>query len=254
MSQFELTIGSDPEFFVEQDGRIVSCHTAKVKGRKGRPFQLEVGAMHRDNVLVELNVPPSFSEEEFVSNHTACLNQAMDMIPDFKVSRLASVHMPAEELYHVEAMVFGCEPDYNAWLNGEVNPPPVAEGTHRTAGGHVHIGYKNPTEDRTMNIIRSCDLYLGIPSVLMDEDTERRALYGQAGAFRFKSYGGEYRVLSNFWLMDQDLTAWVYRNTKRAVQAAFTREMTDQRVIDVINTSNKEAALELVQEYNLEVL
>lgn len=55
--------------------------------------------------------------------------------------------------------------------------------------GHIHIGYNNPEIEKSVDIIKAMDLFLGIPSILMDKDTLRRSRYGKAGAFRFKSYG-----------------------------------------------------------------
>jgi hypothetical protein len=47
------------------------------------------------------------------------------------------------------------------------------------------------------------DLFVGIPSIFMDHDptsARRRKVYGQAGRYRPKEYGMEYRSLGNFWL------------------------------------------------------
>ena len=33
------------------------------------------------------------------------------------------------------------------------------------------------------------DLFLGVPSILIDPDTERRKMYGKAGDYRLKEYG-----------------------------------------------------------------
>ncbi len=39
---------------------------------------------------------------------------------------------------------------------------------------------------------------------MYDKDTERRGMYGKAGAFRPKPYGVEYRTLSNAWLSNDE--------------------------------------------------
>jgi hypothetical protein len=46
-------------------------------------------------------------------------------------------------------------------------------------------------------------------------------MYGAAGAFRPKPYGVEYRVLSNAWLQSEELMAWVYRTTTKAITDLF---------------------------------
>ena len=57
------------------------------------------------------------------------------------------------------------------------------------------------------------DLFLGIPSVLIDKDMtqiNRRQAFGTAGAYRSKSYGLEYRVLSSWWVTKPEYIALIY--------------------------------------------
>jgi len=61
------------------------------------------------------------------------------------------------------------------------------------------------------------DLFLGVPSVLIDDGKERKKLYGKAGAYRYKPYGVEYRTLSNFWVFEPGLIDWVWNQTEKAL-------------------------------------
>lgn len=57
-------------------------------------------------------------------------------------------------------------------------------------------------------LIPLMDLFVGIPSVLIDRDpnaSSRRMMYGKAGDFRYQPHGIEYRTLSNFWLKSYTL-------------------------------------------------
>jgi hypothetical protein len=87
------------------------------------------------------------------------------------------------------------------------------------------------------------DLFLGVPSILMDKGDVRKQLYGSAGAYRDKPYGGEYRTLSNFWIFDNHLIEWVWNNTSRAVDAAeaqFTiSEQDGTSIVQCINNKLK---------------
>ena len=53
------------------------------------------------------------------------------------------------------------------------------------------------------------DLYIMLPALRHDSSNERRELYGQAGRFRPKPYGIEYRTPSNFWTSKKPLTTMV---------------------------------------------
>jgi len=55
---------------------------------------------------------------------------------------------------------------------------------------HVHIGYENPNDDTNRELAKAMDLFLGVPSILMEPNNERRAVgYGQAGNYRNQKHG-----------------------------------------------------------------
>ena len=62
------------------------------------------------------------------------------------------------------------------------------------------------------------DIMLGLESLTLDKDVDRRKMYGNAGCFRAKDYGVEYRTLSNFWISNDDLIKWAFDKTIEAVE------------------------------------
>ena len=169
-------------------------------------------------MAAEFNIPPCESLLSFKTHIKYVLNY-LDVRADQMGLRLArhiaSASFPAQELADYRAHVFGCEPDMNAWT-GKTNPRPYCDDLKlRSCGGHVHVGSGDLDKP---SIIKSMDLHLGIPSLPLDPDTERRQLYGKAGAYRDKSYGAEYRTLSNFWIWHDQLIAWCWEGANRAVQ------------------------------------
>ena len=98
----------------------------------------------------------------------------------------------------------------------------------------------------------------------MDNDKQRRSLYGKAGAHRFKSQasgdaydGMEYRVLSNFWVGSEERMRWAYRAVERAVEEfdilLGAAEQDKDLILHAINNSDDNTARLLVQKYGLEV-
>lgn len=216
-----ITIGSDPEFFLKSGGEFKSS-IGLIGGSKEHPAPLEKPGffIQEDNVAVEFNVPPASTVEEFVRGIEWSITHIGNKLAEHGITMSfdASALFDPKELQHPMAKVFGCDPDFNAWKDGAVNPRPAcAEANLRTAGGHVHVGYPEvEIKEFRLRLMQAADLWLGIPSVLEDRDKRRALLYGKAGAFRPTSYGAEYRVLSNFWLREPRFVRWVYDGMQRA--------------------------------------
>jgi hypothetical protein len=236
-----VLVGADPEVFLKSlSTNLPVSIIGKLGGTKqeGRKITTQGHSVLEDNCAAEFNIPPAADADQFVRDITFCLGFIdFEMRQKFNASLMdaASVQMPQSELEHPAAWVFGCEPDFNAWT-GRTNPSPCsADITLRSAGGHVHIGFKNnPSKKEALNMIRAADIFLGLPSVELDKDTRRRELYGKAGAFRYKPYGAEYRTLSNFWIFSEELVRFVYEQTQRA--AAYAKD-------NMISAKTEEAQL-----------
>lgn len=258
----KLKLGCDPELFmIDRNGKLrASC--GLIGGTKRNPMPLPLGdgyAVQEDNVAIEFNIPPAEDVQAFVSSIRKTMNfleEGINKMYGFKLSPLSAASFPEDQLVAPAALEFGCEPDFNAWT-GKKNPKPKAEDKNlRSCGGHVHIGF-DKNEVRLERAIKCCDLFMGVPAVLMDEGEKRKELYGKRGAYREKVFGGEYRVLSNFWIKEDRLIQWVWDNVHKAVDAAkspFAIDEYDEAILDAIDNNNKEAAAYLVKQCNLEVL
>jgi len=219
----ELLLGADPELFVEKDGKFVSAHKM-IPGHKQRPYKVEEGAVQVDGMALEFNINPARSEKEWLHSIDTVLSTLQSMIPkDHKISETATAYFDEEYMKAQprKARMLGCEPDYNAYTE-TFNPRPDEKSLMRTAAGHIHLGWGTGMKkdkshmEECFSLAKQLDYYLGVPSLLLDRDRKRREMYGQPGCFRPKSYGMEYRVLSNFWVMKDVFKSWVFRNTHMA--------------------------------------
>ena len=173
-----------------------------------------------------------------------------------------------------ESLILGCSPDINIY-NSSINKKKSGEELAvRTAGGHVHLSIKEydwkslikkqafsingnkinvilPSENGEKiikNIIKWMDLMAGILSVLLDEKTGRREIYGKAGDIRVKEYGIEYRALSNFWII-HPVYFWIILSSCRLAMYLRDEEIPDNLNFDnirnIIDTEDKEGALDI---------
>ena len=257
-----ITVGCDPEFFLKDAKGGIGAYNF-LRGNKWEPTPIDDqgSAVLHDNVMVEFNTAPAATADEFVANVTKVLSFLREKIPaHVEFAFDPSMHFSPKRLRSVKANIFGCEPDFNAWLQGKKNPPiEVEDRTLRTSGGHIHVGYANPREDHNEDLIQHMDLFLGIPSLLLDKNGgERRQMYGKSGAHRNKPYGVEYRVLSNFWIQSEDLMRWAFRNTIRATEFLNAGNRMDDEtakaVVYAIDNNDAELAQQLVQHYNLDLV
>jgi hypothetical protein len=256
------TIGCDPElFFIDRStGRPYSAEGI-VPGTKEDPYYIsERGHMIQlDNVLVEFGIPPVSTLESFKTDIKYVLDYLRDRYGDrFALSTLASADMDESQLQSDQAKLFGCDSDYNCWKEC-INDPPKPAKTLRSAGGHLHIGVKDEDFelDQVFDFIKLCDLTLGVPSVILDKDTRRKQLYGKAGAFRFKPYFAEYRVLSNFWIHSEKMMDFVFKNLMLAFEIYNTMNFEKifkedgESIVSCINNNNEDIARKLIDKYKL---
>ncbi len=255
----EVVLGSDPEVFVydTKTNKIV-ISLDKIGGTKKFPKPLGKDGffVQEDNVLAEFNIPISKTREAFVANIEDGIKLVGAGMPDGLIPLIKSSHRfeMAEFNEDERAFEMGCDPDANAWTEKVNDAPDVfADPGLRSGGGHIHIGYKNPYYAGSLALIRLMDVFLGVPSVILDTDTDRRKLYGKAGAHRHKSYGVEYRTLSSFWLKSKELTGWAWDNTHEAINTFNTGDLSlikdGERIRGIIDNGNRAEAEKFVAEY-----
>jgi len=214
-------IGADPEAFV-QYGVNISHAIGMIGGTKDKPLLVDGGGLQEDNVLFEFNVDPTDNPSVFAETIKKVLEQGEDVLAmsGLRIKTHLSSHVYEDMSgFPEKAFEFGCTPDYNAFTGAENPRPSATNQLLRTAGGHVHIGYSHittVTDDLSRRLMMMCDYLLGLPSLFEDNDTQRRELYGKAGACRLKSYGAEYRTLSNYWIWDEAMIKTIHGRAQNA--------------------------------------
>jgi hypothetical protein len=269
-----ITIGSDPEFMmISRHGELVSA-IGKVKGTKDNKINLIGGhQMFYDNVLVEVNIKPSSNKAEFIDNITSCLRSASEAIYPYKLIQKSSAKYPVAECQHPDAKVFGCEPEFCAYSLNIITAP-VCLSTFRSAGGHIHLGSTKkvyplmaplkevgtcPEGEEARDqawgrlwVVRMLDLFVGLPSILIDNDPTspaRRELYGNAGTHRPKDeYGLEYRATGNFWLASPKFAELIYD------LCMFTVDFVANKKHEILWEDNADPDLQKCKGYDIDLL
>lgn len=256
-----LTLGSDPEVFLmdESSLEIISAENL-IHGTKDSPRILEEGfGIQEDCVLAEITIPPSKTKADFTNNIKKCLELIKKELPEgLTIKCSASEILDNRFLVSEQARTGGCSPDYNAYTT-KVNPKPkMSSESFRTSGFHIHLGFNRiPDYEETCQMIRYLDLYLGVPSIIIDKDKRRRKLYGKAGCFRHKeSYGFEYRVLSGFFSSNEYLTDWIWEQCQLAIDAYLNQTLTTKDFVTInkiINSGDEDGANKLINTFNLKL-
>ncbi len=256
-----FTVGCDPELFVVNANGDPVC-ADMIPGTKAEPHKVPFGAVQRDGFAAEFNIDPVNNFEEFDHHIVEVMKSLKGFLPKgYSLLAAPSVVFKPEIFDDApdDAKELGCSPDFDAWT-GDVNPPPSDPNNPllRTASGHLHFGW---TDDASLSdmqhilncrdLVRQLDWYLGGWSIKMDTDSIRRRLYGKAGACRYKPYGVEYRVLSNFWLQTKTRRLAVWNRAAQAIKDMRTGFLPDKvgdsansLLIQSINTSERVAILE----------
>lgn len=256
-----VKLGSDPELFIinSKTNEVVSS-IGLIPGEKGKPWTegLPEGyGLEIDNILAEFNIPPCSTKEEWIHHMNFMKDFIRDFVKkvnqDYDLMHKASAHVDPKILNNPIAQLFGCSVSYNAYTESP-NPRPEGDKTNiRSAGVHLHVSYDDPNIFESILLVKYFDVYMGIPSVVIDPDTDRRSLYGKAGDFRGCVYGVEYRSLSGFFLKDDKTLGFMWDQAMKAIDAYNNCvEIPDGDIVqDIINTSNVDAAKQIIKEFKL---
>ena len=278
---FGTVFGCDPEIFVTRASGRVRKRRAAVGSERFLPpagIYGDGSGVTRDGVQAELHITPGGCRQGAagrLASAMTLLNAAVEAaraelrIPSLAVTFKPMISLTPADLRQLspEARQLNCKPSLNAYGRKQV----IVDGntyTHRTASGHIHLGTGLITKKLVdpVDVVKILDVLVGIPTVLIDRDPSqiiRREIYGLAGEYRLPKHGLEYRVPSNFWLLDYKLASMIFGLARLAANVAegFIRNSRQQwakdalldrvdfdKVQQAINTNDVDIALCIYKE------
>lgn len=207
-------IGSDFERFLELNGKVCSVEPLGLPGKFAPPvevFDAEglAGHVHRDNVMLELCVPPQKDALSFsvaVSRVTrAAAEWLSKTAPGMTIGPRSGAVFSAADLKTPEAAELGCDIDFLVGSNTSAPRTALyAEllGRNRFAGGHLHFSWPDKGRPAWVGAM-ICDLLIGLRE-FPNLNPMRAEFYGTASLHRPTKYpdgaqGVEYRPLDCYW-------------------------------------------------------
>jgi hypothetical protein len=267
-----FTFGADPEVFIKNEKGVHVPPTGVIPGTKERPEYVGDDVfLQVDGMAAEFNITPCNTFEEFDVRVETAIKKIEDCLPkgwSIDVAPFVRFDPEVFEAARPEAKERGCHPDFNAWTGG-INPPPGLEDDPYlwTAAGHLHFGWTTDADlTDPQHIMNCCDLvkqldwYLGAWTVLQEPDSTRRKLYGKAGACRYKPYGVEYRVPSNFWIKTKTSRLMVWNRMQEAINQMSNLFFPDRAagytglLIETIDTGRMNGYLKQMGQYPIQTL
>jgi hypothetical protein len=258
------TLGSDFELplYDHNEQRVISVE-GLLGGTKISPLSIGEGCYRQeDGTSGEFNIPPVTTKEDFISSVNYCIEVGNAIVQennvDLEFVAMSSADYSNGELATQQCSEFGCSESFNAYTF-EANSKPNPNVNYRTSGLHLHVGVPEKwLEKDQVKFIKYMDLFLGLPSMLIDLDDRRRELYGKAGEYRRDKRGKyscvEYRVLGSGLLSDPLLLSWVYDQTIAAINAynENTINIDEIPLEGIINNNNKEHAFQVCDSYGIQ--
>lgn len=222
----KFSFGSDPEFILtDEKGKLKSAIGIVPGSRKNR-FKFEKNEFFYDNVLAECTIEPSYASDQAVENVGKSIRAYSKIVSPLRLSTIASAEFPESEMKHKESRKAGCDVENCAYRmrtapSGKIKKL-FRETNFRTAGGHVHLGTElGKSHETCVMLVRMLDLFLGIPSLLIDNSPEgrnRRIVYGKPGRYRQPEYGVEYRTPGNFWFSSPRLVVLFFEICEETIK------------------------------------
>jgi hypothetical protein len=268
--------GADPEIFVvDKNGIIIPAFSflptqkvAKAKHTAGGAYFNSYGVpllVYNDGFQAEFTVTPGGCHSSVVDSiqnqMKTLLMAARKAVPGARLDCSSTLDIPE----HLMAMAsktdsqLGCAPSNNAYgLQGR----PIANGREipmRWAGWHLHASASHErlmTPNMANNAAKACDLFVGIASVSLfgdKERKERRQYYGMPGEYRLPAHGFEYRSVSGLMGYHPVWTQLLMDTFRWAFQVGYNNllkhtSFKEEEVVKAIIESDVNAAREIIKE------
>ena len=135
-----ITLGTDPELFLQKDNKIISA-IGKIGGSKSEPQPISDKGhfIQEDNVAIEYNIPPCKTVEDWIYHHNFVKDYLEVLVSGMGCTLAIQPIATLEdsELDNDIARLAGCEPDFDVW-NECINEPADLSATNmRSAGKKV---------------------------------------------------------------------------------------------------------------------
>jgi len=283
------SVGNDPEVFVTEKGKIVPSEKL-LKERRTRAGIADLRDIHYsdasykvkvDNAAVEFNFPAATCLQGVLGNISMTLRKLKNNYLKPRIHSVclkAAMELSTDDMKRYQSLLqFGCAPSL-LFSNDDlkISRPIVDPRTtrYRSTGYHVHLGlakagsyYDSETNNAAkilhttagrVRLVRICDMIVGLPSVLLERDTEavhirRNVLgYGRAGEFREQPHGFEYRTLGPWPMAHPAWAWWANSGVRDALQIVLAgadeeilKKIPGNEISDAINSNDFKAALRL---------
>jgi len=236
----DITIGSDPEFFITDEHGTVVMPDDLTTGTKLKPQKVFVTpgrfyiGLQRDGMSLEWTLPPGklmtnmlsrrnaaalwFIQNEFLRKYNEKNGTSLRLTS--RVGNLFSHEVLAK--VPIDHRRIGCSPDFYA-RDGQpidraslVDADNVPLSSMRYVGGHMHIGWTKNVSINDPSHLDACRLLTkGLGYLLSCVDHDRREAqlrslaWSSALSYRPTSYGVEIRAPTTYWLLHPHITKQV---------------------------------------------
>lgn len=235
------TFGSDFEMYVlNEDQQIIPC-PLKFGGTKKKPLDIGEGCYRQiDLHAAEFNTPVVQTREDWVAAFEYCIQKGEEILDGYKLLAKSTHFFTDEELKPKRLNVFGCEPSYNAYLNGEKNYVDKSIFPNmRTCGTHIHVGFDGDLSDEDLYRFIFCmEKCVGLESLKIDKEFIRREMYGKPGEYRKK------KILNTNIIEYRSLGSAVLRDVGKLFDDA-------QKAIELFNSGYEFSKEELINQQEL---
>jgi hypothetical protein len=269
------TFGSDFEMAVlDSSSKKIKPVCMLLGGTKNQPEPIGKDCYKQeDGPMAEFNIKPVTTLKNWRYYFKYCIQEGNKFLAKSgnELIAISSHTFEDSELNQHNLRILGCSESLCAYSVVPNNP--CGKTNLRTTGVHIQIGfdYRCPKtnelfdRDKANLLAKYFDTYMGIPSILLDTDSERRKLYGKAGDFRFGSKWCEekdkrinlfeYRSLGGGLLSNPKNIDWLFKSTKKVVSNynKKTKLPPDILIRTIINNNITEDAKKLIKKLKIEL-